>query len=207
MKASLSRPELGDALVDSVIKPGDDLWVRVDTAAWVEAGRAVRDVLGCTYFGFLSAIDWMPSPCGPRRGRPDRAAAGALDRDRARLSPGRATRFQVFARRALADVARRHHAEGRPAGRRPADRVVDADLRRRRLARARGVGDVRHRLRRPPVPPPHLPAGRLRGLPAAQGLPAPRPHGEAVAGHRRRRAHAGGRRRRTTRSREAGATS
>ena len=37
--------------------------------------RAVRDELGCTYFGFLSAIDWMPSPYGPRRGRPDRAAA------------------------------------------------------------------------------------------------------------------------------------
>ena len=31
-------------------------------------------------------------------------------------------------------------------------------LRRRQLARARGVGDVRHRLRRPPRPAPHLPA-------------------------------------------------
>ena len=37
---------------------------------------------------------------------------------------------------------------------------------------------------------------RVRGLPAAQGLPAARPHGEAVARHRRRRADARGGRRR-----------
>ena len=39
-------------------------------------------------------------------------------------------------------------------------------------------------------PAQHLPAGRLRGPSAAQGLPAARPARQAVAGHRRRRADA-----------------
>ena len=47
--------ELGDAVVGSVIRPGDDLWVRVPTDAWprrAEVARCAR--LGCTYFDFLS---------------------------------------------------------------------------------------------------------------------------------------------------------
>ena len=68
MVASL-RTELGDALADSLIRPGADLWVRVETPAWADAGRAVRDVLGCNYLGFVSALDWKPSPWG--RGEDD----------------------------------------------------------------------------------------------------------------------------------------
>ena len=37
------RAELGDALVDSHLKPGDDLWLRIRTDAWRDAGIAARD--------------------------------------------------------------------------------------------------------------------------------------------------------------------
>ena len=33
---------LGDALVDSLHKPGDDLWIRVRTDAWVRAGEVAK---------------------------------------------------------------------------------------------------------------------------------------------------------------------
>jgi NADH-quinone oxidoreductase subunit C len=55
---------LGDAVVGSHIRPGDDLWVRVTREAWQETGRVARDRLGCRYFCYLSAIDWLPSPFG-----------------------------------------------------------------------------------------------------------------------------------------------
>ena len=63
------RDVLGDGVVDSLVKPGDDVWVRVKIDAWRAAGMALRDVIGCEYFCFLSAIDWMPSPFG--RGEDD----------------------------------------------------------------------------------------------------------------------------------------
>ena len=91
------RDALGDALLDSVVKPGVDVWVRVRTDAWREAGMVLRDTLGCTYFSFLSAIDWLPSPYGrgeddPTQPAPERSTA---------IVPGYAggdTRLQVFAR-------------------------------------------------------------------------------------------------------------
>jgi NADH-quinone oxidoreductase subunit C len=55
---------LGDAIVVSHIKPGDDLWVRIRTDAWLEAGEVARYKLGFSYFDFLSALDWRPSPFG-----------------------------------------------------------------------------------------------------------------------------------------------
>jgi len=55
---------LGDALVESHVEPGVDAWVRVDAGSWVEAGRVLRDRCAMTYFNFLSAVDWMPSPYG-----------------------------------------------------------------------------------------------------------------------------------------------
>jgi NADH-quinone oxidoreductase subunit C len=55
---------LGDAVVQSFIKPGIGLWVRVRADAWSEAGEVARDRLGCAFFDFLSAIDWFPSPFG-----------------------------------------------------------------------------------------------------------------------------------------------
>jgi NADH-quinone oxidoreductase subunit C len=55
---------LGDALVDHHIAPGLGLWARVTTASWPLAASVARDKAGFTYFDFLSAIDWLPSPYG-----------------------------------------------------------------------------------------------------------------------------------------------
>ncbi|MGE0000406.1 MAG: NADH-quinone oxidoreductase subunit C [Ilumatobacteraceae bacterium] len=91
------RDALGDALLDSVVKPNDDMWVRVRTDAWLAAGQALRDIVGCDHFGFLSAIDWMPSPYG--RGEDD-PTAPPPERD-TQIRPGYTggdTRMQVFAR-------------------------------------------------------------------------------------------------------------
>ena len=55
---------LGDAVVGSHIRPGDDLWVRVDREAWTDVHELAKRRLGCTYFSFLSGIDWLPSPFG-----------------------------------------------------------------------------------------------------------------------------------------------
>jgi NADH-quinone oxidoreductase subunit C len=54
---------LGDAVVGSHIRPGDDLWVRVAREAWPEAAVAAK-AMGYTFFDYLSAIDWLPSPFG-----------------------------------------------------------------------------------------------------------------------------------------------
>ncbi|MCB0962047.1 MAG: hypothetical protein KDA98_01880, partial [Acidimicrobiales bacterium] len=37
------RAELGDAVVGTHVRPGDDLWVRVTREAWRETGIVVRD--------------------------------------------------------------------------------------------------------------------------------------------------------------------
>ena len=55
---------LGDALLDSHIDPGHALWVRVERDAWATAAEHAKLRLGFTFFDFLSAIDWMPSPWG-----------------------------------------------------------------------------------------------------------------------------------------------
>ena len=91
------RDALGDGLLDSVIKPGNDVWVRVRTDAWRDAGLALRDSVGCHYFCFLSAIDWLPSPFG--RGEDD-PTQPAPERSTAIVQgyAGGETRMQVFAR-------------------------------------------------------------------------------------------------------------
>jgi NADH-quinone oxidoreductase subunit C len=91
------RDALGDGLLDSVIKPGNDVWVRVRTDAWRDAGLALRDIVGCHYFCFLSAIDWLPSPFGrgeddPTQPAPERST------DIVPGYTGGDTRMQVFAR-------------------------------------------------------------------------------------------------------------
>ncbi len=96
------RDELGAAVLESVVRPGVDAWVRVDPAAWVQAGEACRDRLGLRYFCFLSAIDWMPSPFGRSEGDgvavsaggPSSAGEPAADQ---RVAGG-GTRFQLLAR-------------------------------------------------------------------------------------------------------------
>lgn len=95
--------ELGDAVVGSHIRPGDDVWVRVATDAWRSAGEVALHKLGCRFFSFLSAIDWLPSPFGryedsdvdvPLAEKLAAAGTAAIETGYA----GGDTRFQVFAR-------------------------------------------------------------------------------------------------------------
>jgi NADH-quinone oxidoreductase subunit C len=55
---------LGEAVVATEVLPGQDAWVRIRVDAWGDAARVLREDLGFTYFCFLSAIDWLPSPFG-----------------------------------------------------------------------------------------------------------------------------------------------
>ena len=96
---------LAGEVVESHIAAGDDLWVRVTRAAWVDAGRYLRDGLGFHYFSFLSAIDWQPSPFGrDMDAQVDTILEGADDESAANDDEiehgvaGGETRFQVFAR-------------------------------------------------------------------------------------------------------------
>jgi NADH-quinone oxidoreductase subunit C len=95
--ASSVRTALGDVVEDILVKPGDDVWVRVKTASWRSALQTLRDSLGFDYFCFLSAIDWMPSPYG--RGEDD-PTEPAPERDMTIRSgyAGGSTRMQVFVR-------------------------------------------------------------------------------------------------------------
>jgi NADH-quinone oxidoreductase subunit C len=96
------RARLGDAIVDVKLVPGTDLWIRVRTEAWHDAGLAVRDA-GFHYFCFLSAIDWMPSPYG--RGEDDPTAPPPeRSTEIVQGYTGGETRFQVFAR--VTDIER-----------------------------------------------------------------------------------------------------
>ena len=44
---------LGEAVLDSHIDPGDDVWVRVATESWADAAEALKGA-GFRYFGFVS---------------------------------------------------------------------------------------------------------------------------------------------------------
>ena len=107
---------LGDKVLGSHIIPGSELVVRVDRANWVEAAELAKAKLGCTFFDFLSAIDWMPSPWGRYEDAilddaPSANGSGGIPKpDPATIEVGYAggeTRFQVFCR--LANV-RQHHS-------------------------------------------------------------------------------------------------
>ena len=58
------QSELGGEIVESFVKPGDDLWLRVSRDAWVATADLLKNQMGFGYFNFLSAIDWLPSPYG-----------------------------------------------------------------------------------------------------------------------------------------------
>jgi NADH-quinone oxidoreductase subunit C len=90
------RRRIGDALLDTHLVPNDDLWVRIRTDAWLEAGRALY-AAGFTYFSYLSAIDWLPSPYG--KGEDDPTAEPVEPDTEIRQGvTGGATRMQVIAR-------------------------------------------------------------------------------------------------------------
>jgi NADH-quinone oxidoreductase subunit C len=91
------RSAIGEALIDSLVRPGIDVWVRVRTDAWRQAGLALRDEMGFRYFCFLSAIDWMPSPYGRGEDDPTEPPAERDDTIRQGITGGE-TRLQVLAR-------------------------------------------------------------------------------------------------------------
>ena len=92
---------LGDAVVGSHIRPGDDVWIRVSRDAWVDTAVAAK-ALGYTFFDFLSAIDWMPSPFGrDMDAQEDLQVSGAPAKEPQPMVQGYAggdTRFQILAR-------------------------------------------------------------------------------------------------------------
>ena len=90
------REALGDGLLDSLVKP-DDVWVRVSADVWRQAGLALRDLVGCDHFCFLSAIDWLPSPFGRSEEDPSQPAPERETEIKQGYCGGE-TRFQVFAR-------------------------------------------------------------------------------------------------------------
>ena len=96
------RLALGAGVEEVHLDPGRDVWVRVAPDHWRAAAEAARDQLGCTYFCFLSVIDWLPSPFGRSM---DSEVDTILDATKAKepepMSHGYAggsTRFQVLAR-------------------------------------------------------------------------------------------------------------
>ena len=93
---------LGEAVVATHIAPDQDVWIRVTPAAWGDLAHVLRHELGFTYFTFVSAIDWLPSPFGRSM---DANVDVLLEGDAAKdVGPmeqgvtGGDTRFQVFAR-------------------------------------------------------------------------------------------------------------
>ena len=106
--------ELGDALVDSHLLPGKDLWIRVGTEAWASTADYLRNRQRFRFFDFLSAIDWMPSPYGRSLdaavdnilegkglvgdGDDEEGGAAPHQPSGAGAYAGGETRFQVFAR-------------------------------------------------------------------------------------------------------------
>jgi NADH-quinone oxidoreductase subunit C len=96
------RAELGEGLVEHHVDPGREVWARVGLDAWATAGTFARDGLDATFFEFLSAIDWLPSPFGrDMDSQEDLEVHGPTDRTPDEQATGYAggdTRFQLLAR-------------------------------------------------------------------------------------------------------------
>ncbi len=97
-EAELARivAALDGAVVDSLLKPNDDMWIRVSADQWRHTGETLK-TLGYTYFCFVSAIDWLPSPFGKGEEDPTEPAP-ERDSTIKQGYTGGSTRFQVFAR-------------------------------------------------------------------------------------------------------------
>ncbi|WP_158412500.1 NADH-quinone oxidoreductase subunit C [Ilumatobacter nonamiensis] len=96
------RARIGDALIEFEIDPNTDLTVRVATDAWAETAAALK-LAGFSFFSFLSAIDWMPSPYGKGEDDPT-VEKEPIDMTIKQGVCGGETRMQVFAR--LTDLDR-----------------------------------------------------------------------------------------------------
>lgn len=99
------RSGLGEAVIETHIEVGRDLWARVAIDSWAETAEIVRHRMGAKYFGFLSVIDWLPSPFGRSMdsevdtvlGTEEAGEADEAEEMHHGLTGGE-TRFQVFAR-------------------------------------------------------------------------------------------------------------
>jgi NADH-quinone oxidoreductase subunit C len=101
--------ELGDAVVGSHLKSNDDLWIRVSAAAWQTTAELAKHKFGFSWFDFLSAIDWMPSPFGRYEdAEVDTPLSEKLNQpwDLESGVAGGDTRFQLLAR--VVDIQNRH---------------------------------------------------------------------------------------------------
>ena len=94
---------LGDAVVETHIEAGQNLWLRIDIEHWREALAALREH-GFVYFGFLSAIDWSDAPEGRYEDTEFDAAGIGEDDDATSATAaetvrrgGGETRFQMLA--------------------------------------------------------------------------------------------------------------
>lgn len=89
---------LGEHLLAHHVEPGTDIWIRVQSESWLATGYALRDHCHMAYFGFLSAIDWQPSPYGrdmdAQVDLPQKPTVGPMTWGKA----GGETRFQLLAR-------------------------------------------------------------------------------------------------------------
>ena len=144
--------------------PGQGLWIRVATEAWADAAEVAQrqgrlPVLRLPLGHRLAAV-----AVRPLRGQQRRRAVPAAHARPLRRRPRLRRRRQPASR-----CSRRSPRPAPTSGVLLKADVPDDDprvatwiarLRRRRLARARGPRDVRHRLRRQPRPAPHLPARR-----------------------------------------------
>ena len=95
---------LGDAVVETHVEAGQNLWLRVAVDHWRTVMAALRDA-GFGYFGFLSAIDWTDAPEGRYEDTEFDAASVGQDGDDAASATaaetvrrgGGETRFQLLA--------------------------------------------------------------------------------------------------------------
>ncbi len=58
------KKDLGSDFIDSHVTPQIDIWIRVTQKAWLETARVLFEKYEMSFFNFLSAIDWKPSPFG-----------------------------------------------------------------------------------------------------------------------------------------------
>jgi len=86
---------LGSTVINSLVK-NDDMFMRVGAPDWRTTAETLKS-LGYTYFCFISAIDWMPSPFG--RGEDDPTEPAPVRKTEIIQGyTGGDTRFQVLAR-------------------------------------------------------------------------------------------------------------
>ena len=91
---------LGDAVIETHLRVGQNLWLRVDPHRWQDVARALKGA-GFEYFGFLSAIDWSTAPEGRYEdtefdGGLDDEDGEAAEPDEGTGYAGGDTRFQVL---------------------------------------------------------------------------------------------------------------